>query len=134
MVIGGVAASLLGRPRATRDVDALVLLPDDAWGAFVAAGAKFGFVPRIADCLAFARRSRVLLMRHGPSEADIDITLGALPFEFEAIGRAQIAQFEGISVALPTPEDLGVMKAIAGRPRDLADIEGVVAAQKQLDR
>jgi hypothetical protein len=28
MVIGGVAASLLGRPRVTRDIDALVLLDE----------------------------------------------------------------------------------------------------------
>src|SRR5262245_51247027 len=70
IVIGGVAASLLGRPRATRDVDALVVLPEDTWATFVAAGTKFGFVPRVKDCVAFARRSRVLLMKHAPSEAE----------------------------------------------------------------
>ena len=46
MVIGGVAASLLGRPRLTRDVDGLVSLPDKQWAPFLAAGAGFGFVPR----------------------------------------------------------------------------------------
>ena len=38
-IIGGVAASLLGRPRVTGDVDALVLVDDDAWEDFLAAGA-----------------------------------------------------------------------------------------------
>lgn len=53
-IIGGVAASLLGRPRVTGDVDALVLVDDDAWQAFVAAGAVHGIRPRRSDAIAFA--------------------------------------------------------------------------------
>src|SRR5207249_10171218 len=35
LIIGGVAASLLGRPRFTRDVDVLILLDDDRWEKFL---------------------------------------------------------------------------------------------------
>ena len=63
VVIGGVAASVLGRPRVTRDVDAVVVIPEDSWSSFLAAGGPFGFVPRISDPLDFARQSRVLLLR-----------------------------------------------------------------------
>lgn len=73
-------------------------------------------------------------MRHAPSNADVDITIGALPFEIDAIGRGTDTQWGDVLVALPMAEDLIVMKAVAGRPRDLADIEGVVAAQTKLDR
>ena len=62
MVIGGVAASVLGRPRFTRDIDALVILPESDWQSAVENAAKFGIVPRIGEVLEFARRSRVLLM------------------------------------------------------------------------
>jgi hypothetical protein len=31
MIIGGVAASILGRPRLTQDVDALAILPEADW-------------------------------------------------------------------------------------------------------
>ncbi len=34
---------------------------------------------------------------------------------------------------LATPEDILVMKAVARRPRDFADIEAIVTAQDQLD-
>jgi hypothetical protein len=34
-IIGGVASSRLGRPRFTRDVDARVLVDEDAWPDFV---------------------------------------------------------------------------------------------------
>jgi hypothetical protein len=132
-IIGGVAASLLGRPRVTGDVDALVLVDDDAWGAFLAAAAVHGIRPRRADILAFARRSRVLLLRHEPSGIDLDVSVGLLPFEHELISRARRRRVAGVDLPLPTPEDLVVMKAVAHRARDLGDIEGIVAAHKRLD-
>lgn len=133
VVIGGVAASLLGRPRVTRDVDAVVLLDESNWNAFLAAGAQFGFVPRLSDALAFAQEARVLLVRHEPSGIDVDIAFGALPFEKTAIARTIWTDIGGISLPLPTPEDLIVMKAIAHRPRDVADIESVVDAHPKLN-
>jgi hypothetical protein len=43
VVIGGLAASLWGRPRLTRDVDALVLVEEGRWAEFMAAGLGHGF-------------------------------------------------------------------------------------------
>ena len=62
MIIGGVAASILGRPRLTRDVDASVWLEEERWEGFLSAGSAFGFEPRIAGALTFAAKSRVLLL------------------------------------------------------------------------
>lgn len=132
-IIGGIAASFLGRPRATRDVDALVLLDQSQWAQFLAAGAGFGFRARIADALAFATQSRVLLVRHEPSKIDADITFGALAFEQETIERATRVDIAGVSVPLATPEDLIVMKAVAHRARDIADIESLLDAHPTLD-
>src|SRR5262245_1549226 len=56
LVIGGLAVALLGRPRVTRDVDALILLAENLWPAFVEAGSKFGFFPRQSDTLAYRHR------------------------------------------------------------------------------
>lgn len=39
----------------------------------------------------------------------------------------------GVSIPIPTPEDLIVMKAIAHRPKDLEDIRGIVESQPHLD-
>lgn len=132
-VIGGVAASLLGRPRVTRDIDALVLLDESKWKNFLTKGIAFGFAPRLSDALTFARQARVLFVRHEASGIDIDIAFGALPFEEEAVARTVWRDLGGIQVPLPLPEDLLIMKAIAHRPRDMADIESILDAQPKLD-
>ncbi len=132
MLIGGVAASMLGRPRVTRDVDALVLVEPSQWAAFEAAGRRFGFRPRISNPLQFARTARILLMRHHSSRIDTDISFGALPFEEEAVARARTRKFKGISVPLPAPEDLIIMKAVAHRPVDLSDITGILDSHPKL--
>ncbi|MBI3990201.1 MAG: nucleotidyltransferase [candidate division NC10 bacterium] len=133
VVIGGVAASFLGRPRLTRDVDVLVLLDEGRWEEFLALGARFGFLPRLPNTLTFARQTRVLLVRHEPSGIDVDISSGTLPFEEESIARALLVDVGGFSIPLPTPEDLIIMKAVAHRPRDLADIESVLDTRPKLN-
>jgi len=133
VVIGGVAASLLGRPRLTRNVDAVVLLDEDHWGEFLAAGTQHGFVPRRADALAFAQETRVLLVRHEESGIDADIVFGSLAFEKEAVTRATWVELGGVRVPLPLPEDMIVMKVVAHRPRDLDDIEAILAAHPKLN-
>lgn len=133
LIIGGIAASILGRPRVTRDVDALVLMDEKDWGGFLTAGSKFGFVARITNPLDFARKAKVLLVRHEPSGIDVDITFGALSFEKEAIANAVWVDIKGVHLPLPTAEDLIIMKAVAHRPRDLADIESIIDAHKKLN-
>lgn len=134
LIIGGVAASLLGRPRATGDIDALVWLAEESWAGFLEAARRHGLEPRIADAHAFARRSRVLLLRHAPTGIDADVAFGALPFEAQAIDRGVYHRLGALTIPLPRPEDLVIMKAVAHRPRDAADIEGILAAHPALDR
>ncbi len=70
MVIGGLAVSLLGRPRLTRDVDVLLMLDEGRWPEFLATGARYGFVPRRSDSLSYARQNLGLLVRHEASGID----------------------------------------------------------------
>lgn len=134
LVIGGIAASLLGRPRITNDVDALILIKKERWKDFLESGKQFGFLPRVTDALNFAQSNRVFLMRHGKSGLDVDISIGGLPFEEEAISRKIIVETAGVKIPLPTPEDLIIMKAVAHRPRDMADIESILEVHSNVDQ
>jgi len=134
MVIGGVAASLLGRPRLTADVDAVILLDIAELPALLEAAAQEGLFPRFGDAEAFARQNRVLLLRHEASGIQVDLVLGALPLEEEAVERSCVHHVGGVAIRLPTPEDLVILKAVAHRPQDLLDIKAIVESHPDLDR
>jgi hypothetical protein len=133
IIIGGLAASLLGRPRLTRDIDALADIADDDLDLVIECAAFTGIEPRIHDARDFAIRSRVLLLRHRASQIDIDLVMATLPFEQDAVSSGQALSLGPLEIRLPRVEDLLIMKAIAHRPRDLADIEGILLAHPEAD-
>ena len=133
VVVGGVAASILGRPRVTRDVDVLVDVNEEDWESLLNSGSEWGILPRISDCIQFAHESRMLLVRHEASSIDIDIIFASLSYEREIIERATSSLLGEISVLIPTPEDLIVMKAVAQRPRDCVDIEATLDEHPDVD-
>jgi hypothetical protein len=134
LVIGGIAASLLGKPRLTADVDALLLLSVDDLPELLEIATQVGLTSRVSDAEAFARRHRVVLLRHQESSINVDISLGILPFEVEAVERGVVHQIGSVSIRLPTPEDLVIFKAVAHRPKDLLDIQAVVETHPNLDQ
>jgi len=134
VVIGGIASSLLGRPRFTADVDVVILLAIDDLPRLVQAAAQEGLEPRIPNAEDFAGRHRVLLLRHQSSGINVDISLGILPFEREAVERSIVHQVGALAIRLPTPEDLIIFKAVAHRPKDMQDIPAIIANHPSLDR
>ena len=134
VIIGGVAVALLGKPRYTADVDAMFLLSTQDIPQFLELAREENIIPRVQGVEEFARKSRVLLLKHAPTETEIDISLGILPFEEEMVERGDVKSFANLSARLPTPEDLIVMKAIAHRPKDFEDIQTLVDKYPSLDR
>lgn len=133
VIIGGIAVGLLGRPRYTADVDAMFLLSVEDIARFIDLANTEKIVPRIQNAAAFARDHRVLLLQYAPGEIAIDISLGILPFEEEVVERSIVQLMESISIRLPTPEDLIILKAVAHRPKDMMDIASIVENQPNLD-
>lgn len=134
MIIGGVAASLLGKPRFTADVDVVTLVEDKNIAGLLKLAKHFGFRPRIKDAVTFARENRVLLLEHKKSGINIDISLGLLPFEEKALQRRRPYKAGNITFYLPTKEDLIIFKAVAHRPQDMMDIREIVNLHPGLDK
>ena len=132
-IVGAVATSVRGKPRHTDDVDAVVFADDMRWDRILESVGRYGFVPRIEDALGFAAHSRVLLLRHEPTGTDVDISLGALPFEREMLERSSLVKVGRLQLRLISAEDLIIMKSLARRPRDIADIEGLLTTNPDLD-
>jgi len=49
------------------------------------------------------------------------------------IAAARLLVVAGISLPVARPEDILIMKCLASRPRDIADIEGILQMQQGLD-
>jgi len=127
-VIGGLALQRWGEPRMTWDVDITVLVPVERLETFVDAVLS-RFNPRIPDTREFALRHRVLLVQTGEG-MPIDISLGIPGYEEEALERAVWVDFPEVGkLRLIAPEDLIIHKCVAGRPRDVEDVEGILIRQ-----
>src|SRR4029077_14675004 len=133
VVVGGVAVSIQGRARYTRDLDALVVVHHAKWPKFASRATTFGFVGRVADVLEFASQTRMVLLQHKASGIPVDISLGSLDFEEELIARAPIVRRGRLKVPVAAPEDRIILKAVAQRPRDLGDIDSILEAHPRLD-
>jgi hypothetical protein len=126
--IGGIAVQRWGNPRLTQDVDLTLLTGFGAEEQFidVLLGAYSGRRP---DARAFALSRRVLLVRTSKA-VDVDIALGAFPFEERSVARASDWPWnEAQSLVTCSAEDLLVHKVFAGRDRDWGDVESVVIRQ-----
>jgi hypothetical protein len=98
------------------------------------AAKEVGIEPRIENPAGFARKSRVLLMKHNITNTNIDISLGVLPFEQELVERSVVHKIDAtLQIRLPTPEDLIILKAVAHRPKDLEDIRILADKYPTLD-
>jgi hypothetical protein len=127
--IGGLAVQHWGEPRITRDVDVTLLAGFGNEETFIQALAK-RFQPRVPDFWEKALRARVVLLQD-ENGIGLDIALGALPFEERAIQRSQEVRFLGEwTLRICSAEDLIVMKALAGRPRDWLDVETMLIRQE----
>ena len=133
-IIGGMAVQHWGEPRFTKDVDVTLLTGFGSEEGYVDAFLS-AYESRISDERNFALKNRVLLLRSSLG-IGIDIALGALPFENDAVRRAKVIEVEaGASLRLCSAEDLLVMKAFASRPIDWNDVRGILVRQgtKNLD-
>lgn len=64
---------------------------------------------------------------------DVDIFLAESRFQESLLARRQREDFEGGRIWFVSPEDLILLKLVAGRPRDLIDVQDILFTQGQLD-
>lgn len=133
MVIGGQAVLVHGEPRLTRDIDVTLGVALDGLPEVLRVVAAAGLHP-LVEPESFVRETMVLPCADPASGVRVDLVLSESGFEREAIRRAVAVRIGEVDVRVACPEDLIVLKVVAGRPRDLEDVRSVVARQPDLDR
>ena len=137
-VMGGLAVRVYGIPRPTYDVDFTVALARDRLPILFDAVRELGYtVPEVyekgwIDQVAGMPlvKARLYLAERG---VDVDIFLSESPFQRQLLARRRLEPLEDTSIWIVSPEDVILLKLLARRPRDLADIGDVLFTQGQLD-
>jgi predicted nucleotidyltransferase len=129
VVIGGIAAVLLGSPRLTQDLD--ICFATDAGNLEALGNALLDLEARlwdVADEVPFvpdaATLRRVALLTLGTKAGKLDVMSrpsGAAPYA-ALRSRAERLSVGKFSVLVASLEDLIEMKRKAGRPKDVADV------------
>ena len=105
LVLGGLASSLVGRPRWTHDIDFLVR-PDDARQVLEAL--------RAAD-FTTEETDPVWIYKAFKNEVLVDIIFmvtGGIYLDDEMLSRSVERDYDGLRLRIPSPEDQIVIKAI----------------------
>jgi hypothetical protein len=127
-LVGGLAASMRGQPRVTADVD-LVIAADVDQASSIARGLDgTPFKPLFEPIDEIIQTAFLLPLRHRATSVKVDCALGLSGFEKQLLDRAETLSLSGRQVPVASAEDLLVMKALASRPQDLQDMQGIVVA------
>ena len=120
MLIGGLALSAWGLPRATLDIDLTLWVAAEDLDN-VCAQLASRYVSRTASPVAFVRKNRVLPVETADG-VRIDFIFAAFPFERRMLGRAVSRHVGDATVRVATPEDLILLKLPSDRPKDREDM------------
>jgi hypothetical protein len=129
IVIGGIAASAIGEPRLTADVDVDIVINKEDVPDFLSKATKAGFDVPVKKCLKSAEQVGVFQISFG--DYHVDFIIASTDLEVQAFKRRKSIQLHGVKAFFPTPEDLILMKIIPGREKDLLDAKGVIIRHKR---
>ena len=129
-IMGGFAVRAHGVPRPTYDVDLALELPQDSLNRLFQELRDYDFeVPEVYETGWVDQLKGMPLLkvrRYLEGEAlDVDLFLAESGFLAEAMKRRRRVDAEGRMLWVITPEDVVLLKLLAGRPRDRGDIEDV---------
>jgi hypothetical protein len=131
---GGWAYSALVEPRATTDIDLLILLdPPSREQIQALVSSLFDSTVIHPSPMVFQGISiwRIVGIRSG-QEVVIDFLLTDSAYLHNALGRRRSVAFGALQVPMLSLEDLIILKMVAGRLQDRADLEKIRARQADL--
>ncbi len=119
-LFGAQAVALYGVPRTTADVDVTVVWNADA--AKVVAALREADIDPLIDDAEFLERARVIPAEHRASGWRLDVVLGGTGLEEHIAAEAVTMSVGKLSFPVLRLEHLVVLKLLAARPQDLADV------------
>jgi hypothetical protein len=128
-LFGAQAAIVYGVARLTADVDVTVRAPAGLSLPRLADAIEARGFRRRFDAPGFIEASRVLPFVHEATELPVDVVLAGPGIEDEFLARATVQAIDGVPVPVADATDLVVMKALAGRAKDVDDLVALLRLQ-----
>jgi hypothetical protein len=137
-VMGGVAVRAFGVPRPTYDIDLTINVERRSLPDLFAHLRELDYSipdPYVTGWVDDIKGLKLLkLKRYLRHESlDVDLFLAESQFQKAVMDRRIKVEAEGRTIWLVSPEDLVLLKLLAGRPRDLGDVTDVLFMQGKLD-
>jgi len=133
MIIGGQAVLLYGEPRLTKDIDITLGIDTDRATDVLACADRLGLKVLVENPNEFICSTMVLPVQDAATGIRVDFIFSYSPYEQQAIARAKQMSLAGSILRFASVEDLIIHKIIAGRPRDLEDVKGILLKNKNFD-
>jgi len=133
MVIGGQAVALYGEVRLTKDIDITLGVDAGELSRVLEIIGTLQMRPAIQEATEFVRQTNVLPAVDEVSGIRVDFVFSFSPYERQAIARSHPVKIHETNVHYATAEDLIIHKVVAGRPRDIEDVRGILSKSKTID-
>jgi hypothetical protein len=128
-LIGGLAATMRGRPRFTQDVDVLLDVPQLALPPLLEELARLGFLFDAETVIREYVHECMTSFRFGVTR--IDWLKPILPLYAHALaGSSSVTWTEGHHIQVASVEGLILTKMVSFRPQDQLDIESLLIANR----
>jgi hypothetical protein len=124
---GAIALAAWSEPRATADVDVILWLGPDEIDRAIALVRQAGVVVDAGAARAGARDRGMFVGRAGTTR--VDVFVPSIPFYEEAARRRVRTEIGGAATWVHSAEVLAVFKMLFFRPKDLIDVERMLAVR-----
>lgn len=133
MVIGGQAVLVYGAARSTNDVDVTLGVGPEGFQSVLewVRHEKLEVLHSAPE--AFMAETMVLPCRDPLTGVRVDLIFSYDAFERAFIKRAESVRIDDTEIKFARAEDLVILKVIAGRPRDIEDVRGILLKNPQVD-
>ena len=124
LLVGAYALAAHGYPRATMDIDIWVMPSPQNADAVIRALRRFGAPLHNLTKEDLQKDGTIFQIGVAPRRIDIITAASGLTFE-ETYSRSLSVDIEGITVHIPSIDDLIRNKKASGRTKDMADVEAL---------
>ena len=131
MLIGGIAVALWGEPRATQDIDVVVLISKDRVFDFLKEAKKYGFSYQEREIRHLLKANLLRLIWQKDFFLMVDLIIPDTEYQKIALKRRKRKKIRGEYFWFVSAEDLILHKLIAERAIDIRDAQTVFRRGKE---